>query len=139
MGLKLSLSLWQCVCVLRSLLRLKSTLLTSSAWCLCGFLQDGLPCPYCPTLLKGKPNLQDHIRAIHMAVKKYRCKQCGEAFKWRNSLSRHRRTVCPYPNRPSSPEDHTVDYSGWPPASALSDVDIKEDFRAGVKEEPLDT
>lgn len=47
-------------------------------------------CHICNAKLRGHRTLMDHVRAMHYCWKMYNCANCGQSFKWRSGLQRHR-------------------------------------------------
>ena len=52
-------------------------------------------CDLCSGLFKSQRNLNDHIRGKHLARQTYSCLACGLRFRWRSTLSSHRKKGCP--------------------------------------------
>ncbi|ESO07684.1 hypothetical protein HELRODRAFT_135774, partial [Helobdella robusta] len=53
-------------------------------------------CPYCSKVFCSFQALRGHIDGLHLNKKSYRCYDCGDSFKWRTDLCKHRRNLCPY-------------------------------------------
>ena len=55
-----------------------------------------LVCKFCPLSFTKPSSLKEHVNGIHLRIKMFHCKMCGEAFKWRSLLSSHRKKFCPF-------------------------------------------
>lgn len=53
-------------------------------------------CNFCSMTFTVAASLKEHVNGIHLQIKMFHCEMCGEAFKWRSDLSKHRRIVCPF-------------------------------------------
>lgn len=47
-------------------------------------------CHICAAKLRGRQTLNEHIRGMHFCARIYGCSNCGQSFKWRSGLQRHR-------------------------------------------------
>ena len=56
-----------------------------------------MPCPICAAPFERSQSLKNHVNAVHLRKKRYRCDACGESFLWHKQLSRHQHTAgkCP--------------------------------------------
>lgn len=53
----------------------------------------GFTCEQCNQKFARKDELKDHTDGIHRGVYRYSCKVCGQNYKWRSSLSVHKKTA----------------------------------------------
>lgn len=56
-----------------------------------------MQCAYCDAVFNRSHVLKEHVNGVHFKKKMFHCPDCGESFKWRAELSRHRRVpgLCP--------------------------------------------
>ena len=64
-------------------------------------------CPYCYFFNKFRCNILNHIKRIHNLNPIFDCTECGEEYKSKSSLIRHK-TKCNLENSPTSLEYYSM-------------------------------
>ena len=98
-------------------------------------------CWVCCRTFCSSQALKNHVDVKHLNKMAYKCSKCGECFKWRTGLCKHRRDLCPFGSHENSSfltnsnshNVHNDDFSnGVDNKNIINDVIKSQSLHSGV-------